>query len=35
MVPEMPVMGVGYLAYCRDSEGNVFGAMQADPNAHD
>lgn len=35
VVPKMAVAGVGYLAYCRDTEGNVFGVMQADPSAHD
>jgi predicted enzyme related to lactoylglutathione lyase len=25
--------GVGYMAYCRDTEGNTFGIMQEDPNA--
>jgi uncharacterized protein len=34
VVPKMAVPGVGYLAYCSDPEGNVFGLMQADPNAH-
>ena len=29
----MPIPGVGYLAYCLDTEGNAFGLMQADPNA--
>jgi predicted enzyme related to lactoylglutathione lyase len=24
---------VGYLAYCTDTEGNVFGVMQPDANA--
>jgi len=33
LAPRMPVAGVGYLAYCRDTEGNIFGVMQADPNA--
>jgi uncharacterized protein len=33
-MPKMPVPGVGYLAYCRDTEGNAFGMMQNDPNAH-
>lgn len=28
-----PVPGVGYMAYCRDSEGNLFGMMQEDPSA--
>lgn len=27
------VPGVGYLAYCWDTEGNAFGLMQEDPNA--
>ena len=29
----MPIPGVGYLAYCLDTEGNAFGLMQADTNA--
>ena len=29
-VPKMPVLGVGWLAYCKDTEGNTFGLMQAD-----
>jgi len=29
----MPIPGVGWLAYVKDSEGNVFGMMQADSNA--
>jgi predicted enzyme related to lactoylglutathione lyase len=33
IVPKMPVPGVGWLAYCRDTEGNTFGMMQADTNA--
>lgn len=32
-VPKMPVPGVGWLAYAKDTEGNVFGMMQADPSA--
>ena len=32
-VPKMPVPGVGWLAYCKDTEGNIFGMMQSDPNA--
>ncbi|MEZ4729668.1 MAG: VOC family protein [Caldilineaceae bacterium] len=32
-LPKMPVPGVGWLAYFKDTEGNVFGAMQADPQA--
>jgi predicted enzyme related to lactoylglutathione lyase len=29
----MAIPGVGYLAYCSDTEGNVFGVMQADNTA--
>jgi uncharacterized protein len=29
----MVVPGVGYLAYCYDTEGNAFGMMQNDPGA--
>jgi uncharacterized protein len=32
-MPKSPIPGVGYFAYCEDTEGNVFGVMQADPNA--
>ena len=32
-VPRMPVPGVGWLAYCKDTEGHIFGMMQADPAA--
>jgi predicted enzyme related to lactoylglutathione lyase len=32
-VPKMAVPGIGWLAYCKDTEGNLFGAMQADPQA--
>jgi predicted enzyme related to lactoylglutathione lyase len=31
--PKTAVPGVGYMSYCRDTEGNVFGIMQTDPNA--
>ncbi len=31
--PKAAVPGVGWLAYCQDPEGNVFGMMQSDPNA--
>ena len=34
MMPRMAVPGVGYMAYCNDSEGNMFGLMQNDPSAH-
>ena len=33
LAPKMPVPGVGYMAYCQDTEGNIFGLMQADPTA--
>lgn len=33
MMPKTSVPGVGYMAYCRDTEGNLFGLMQADPSA--
>jgi uncharacterized protein len=32
-LPKMPVPGVGWLAYLKDTEGNVFGIMQPDPSA--
>ncbi len=32
-VPKMAVPGVGWLAYCKDTEGNIFGMMQSDENA--
>lgn len=32
-MPKMPVPGVGWLAYCKDTEGNLFGMMQPDPTA--
>lgn len=31
--PKMPVPGIGYMTYCRDTEGNIFGIMQMDPQA--
>jgi len=33
-LPKMPIPGMGWLAYCKDTEGNIFGMMQADANAH-
>ena len=33
LTPKMAVPGVGWMAYCQDPEGNVFGVMQADENA--
>ena len=32
-LPRMPVPGVGWLAYLKDTEGNVFGMMQPDKAA--
>ena len=33
VVPKMAIPGVGYLAYCKDTEGNIFGLMNDDPRA--
>ena len=33
VVPKMAVSGVGWLVYCKDTEGNIFGMMQSDMNA--
>lgn len=33
VVPKMAVPGVGWLAYCKDTEGHIFGMMQNDPKA--
>src|SRR5262245_28750965 len=33
VVPRMPVAGVGWLAYCKDTEGHTFGIMQPDSAA--
>ncbi|MFL5341735.1 MAG: VOC family protein, partial [Gemmataceae bacterium] len=32
-LPKMAVQGVGWLAYAKDTEGNIFGLMQRDPAA--
>ena len=32
-LPKQPIPGVGWLAYAKDTEGNVFGLMQNDPAA--
>ncbi len=32
VLPKMPVPGVGWLAYAKDTEGNIFGMMQPDTN---
>jgi len=33
VVPKMPIPGVGWLAYFKDTEGHIFGVMQADATA--
>jgi uncharacterized protein len=33
VMPKTPIPGVGYFAYCEDTEGNMFGVMQADASA--
>ncbi len=33
LAPRMAVPGVGWAAYCEDTEGNTFVLMQADPSA--
>jgi len=32
-LPKMPIPGMGWLAYGKDTEGNLFGVMQDDPQA--
>ena len=33
VMPKTPIPGVGYFAYCQDTEGNLFGVIQRDTNA--
>ena len=33
LTQKMAIQGIGYHAYCRDTEGNVFGIMEDDPKA--
>ena len=33
VVPKMPIPGIGWLAYFKDTEGHIFGVMQADTGA--
>ena len=33
VVPKMSMPGMGYLAYCVDPDGLLFGVSQADPSA--
>ena len=32
-LPKMAVPHVGWVAYCKDAEGNIFGVLQNDPSA--
>lgn len=34
VVPKMGIPGVGWLAYCTDTEGNIFGIHVPDPSAN-
>jgi predicted enzyme related to lactoylglutathione lyase len=31
--PKMPIPGIGYFAYCQDTEGNAFGILKPDMSA--
>jgi uncharacterized protein len=33
-LPKMAIPGIGWLAYGKDTEGNIFGVMNSDPTAH-
>ena len=33
VMPKQAIPGVGYIAYCLDTEGNTFGIMQSDESA--
>ena len=33
VVPKMPIPGMGWLVYAKDTEGNIFGFMHSDPKA--
>lgn len=33
VIPKMAIPGIGYLAYCHDTEGNLFGMLQPDAGA--
>jgi uncharacterized protein len=33
IMPKTPIPTVGYSAYCQDTEGNLFGVMEFNPNA--
>jgi predicted enzyme related to lactoylglutathione lyase len=33
VVPKFPIPTLGWLAYCKDTEGHIFGMMETDPAA--
>ncbi|GAA5170418.1 MULTISPECIES: VOC family protein [Amycolatopsis] len=33
VVPKTALPGIGWLAYCKDTEGNLFGLLENDPSA--
>ena len=33
VLPKMAVPGIGWMAYCKDPDGHIFGIMQPDPAA--
>jgi predicted enzyme related to lactoylglutathione lyase len=33
VIPKMPIKGLGWLCYMKDTEGNIFGMMHSDPSA--
>lgn len=33
VVPKFPILSVGWRVYCKDTEGNIFGIMESDPQA--
>lgn len=33
VIPKMAIPGIGYLAYCHDTEGNLFGVLQPEAGA--
>ena len=33
LTPKMPILGIGWNAYCLDTEGNTFGIYEDDPSA--
>lgn len=34
LTPKLPIPGVGFMFYARDTEGNVLGVFQEDASAH-